>query len=166
MNKQPKHCIVLKIIWITCLIISILGFVCIFLYLTDVTGSGTMILGLIGISALIIVVWPPIYTKAFEPERAKMKAERDLYIQSITKDMQEEYLSTDADINHRSIKKRVRSVKQGLKNEQCPNCGDKVDGNENFCNKCGAAIYKTCKKCKSVNESTDEYCRTCGNKLK
>ena len=165
MKKQPKHCMILKIVWFTCLILSIIGLICTFLFAANVISRG-MPLGIVGLSALIVVVCPSVYKQAFAPERAKMKAERELYIQSITKDMQEEYLSTDADINHRSIKKRTRSVKQGLMNEQCPNCGDKVDANENFCNKCGEAIYKACKKCKSINESTDDFCRSCGNKLK
>ena len=94
-----------------------------------------------------------------------MKMKKDLYVQSKNRELQEEYLSTDADIHHRSIKKRARSVKQGLSVENCPKCGDKVDANENFCSKCGSSIYKKCNKCNTINESSDTFCRNCGNQL-
>ena len=59
---------------------------------------------------------------------------------------------------YNSIKKKTRSVKQGLAVENCPHCGDNVDADENFCNKCGYSIYAEtkCNKCNSLNKSTDE----------
>ena len=95
-----------------------------------------------------------------------MRLQKEIYIQQETGNLKAEYLSRDADIRHRSIKKTFSSVKQGMSVEICPKCGDKVEANENFCSKCGASIYKKCNKCNTVNEANDEYCRSCGTKLK
>lgn len=82
-----------------------------------------------------------------------------------TKSMAEELLATDADIKHRSIKKKTRSVKEGVKLEVCPFCGDKVDADENFCNKCGKSLTKKCPGCETTNQAKDQFCRSCGTKL-
>lgn len=163
MKKQPLHCVFLKIVWIISLILFIVG--CLWLiYNLIIPGPGVLIATILtSISSFFVF---GIFKKAFEPELENMKMKKDLYIQDKTKHMQEELASTDADIQHRSIKKRTRSVKQGLNIENCPKCGDKVDANENFCSKCGYSIFTKCNKCKTVNESTDAFCRNCGNKLK
>ena len=52
-------------------------------------------------------------------------------------------------------------------NKYCPHCGDVIDEDELFCNKCGANLRenKICE-CGTQNEVDDEYCRKCGKKLK
>lgn len=168
MKKQPSHCIFLKIIWIFSLIGSIVGSIWFFSIITIERDNGSMAPGIISmiLAGVSICLVFGLFNKAFEPELESMKMKKELYIQEKTKNMQEEYFSTDADIHHRSIKKRTKSVKQGLSVENCPKCGDKVDANENFCSKCGAPIYTKCNECNTVNKTTDEFCRNCGKKLK
>lgn len=50
--------------------------------------------------------------------------------------------------------------------KHCPNCGDVIDQNEKFCNKCGANLRnnKLCE-CGTQNDVNDQYCRNCGKKL-
>lgn len=49
---------------------------------------------------------------------------------------------------------------------KCPKCGDPVDQNEVYCNKCGADIRNKNKcSCGTQNDVEDVFCRSCGKKL-
>jgi len=48
---------------------------------------------------------------------------------------------------------------------KCPNCGENVKAEMNYCVKCGKKIRKECSDCKHVNNYNSEYCEKCGNKL-
>ncbi len=47
----------------------------------------------------------------------------------------------------------------------CPNCGETITEETQFCTKCGTKVRKTCSQCKHVNNYKDKYCEKCGNKL-
>ena len=47
----------------------------------------------------------------------------------------------------------------------CPNCGEAVVPESNFCAKCGTKVRKECASCKHINNHKNEYCEKCGNKL-
>lgn len=47
----------------------------------------------------------------------------------------------------------------------CPNCGDKVEDGEIYCNKCGSPVKKLCSNCNYVNNIKNSYCEKCGTKL-
>ena len=47
----------------------------------------------------------------------------------------------------------------------CPNCGETVSPDMNFCVKCGAKVRKECSNCKRINSYKNEYCEKCGTKL-
>ena len=120
---------------------------------------------LLMVASIPISICIGIFKLAFEAELDLLSKRRELYKKHQAKELEEEWYSVDADIHHRSIKKRSKSVKQVLSIENCPKCGDKVDANENFCSKCGSSIYVKCNKCKTINETTDTFCRNCRNKL-
>lgn len=165
MNKQPVHLILRKIIWSVLLIVGLISVAGVVGRLRMPFWNGIPRYVFLTLAVCSLMVCCGIFKWAFEAELDKLSKKRELYKKQQGKELEEEYYSVDADVHHRSIKKRTRSVKQGLSVEKCPKCGDKVDANENFCSKCGAEMYKKCNKCNTVNEAGDTFCRSCGNKL-
>lgn len=166
--KQPKHCIVLKIIWVISLVLSIILGIILLGFLgagEPVKMTATFTLLLCSFIVAFILVFS-LFSKAFEPEFDKMKKKRELYKKYQGRVLEEEYYSIDADIRHRSIKKRVKSIREGFDEQKCPKCGDIVDANENFCNNCGETIYNKCSNCGTIYKENDKFCRGCGNILK
>lgn len=49
--------------------------------------------------------------------------------------------------------------------DQCPHCGKKLNGSENFCTECGTAIQKKCVKCGHLNDRNDHFCEQCGERI-
>ena len=102
---------------------------------------------------------------AFALEIERRRKQRALYLKKHTSNIEEEYLSLDADIHHRSNKKHARSIRQGIENEFCPTCGDIRESNEAFCTKCGTKLDNKCAKCGRINNPSDKFCKGCGEKL-
>ena len=47
----------------------------------------------------------------------------------------------------------------------CPNCGETISFEMQFCSKCGTKVRKECPNCKYVNNHKSDYCEKCGTKL-
>ncbi len=47
----------------------------------------------------------------------------------------------------------------------CPNCGETITAETQFCPKCGTKVRKECSKCHHINNYKNEYCENCGNRL-
>ncbi len=47
----------------------------------------------------------------------------------------------------------------------CPNCGDVIDEDEFFCNKCGHQLKKECNQCGTINSFKNQFCKKCGTEL-
>lgn len=47
----------------------------------------------------------------------------------------------------------------------CPNCGDIIDDDEEFCSKCGTRLKISCPNCKTINTTKDKFCKKCGKEL-
>lgn len=46
----------------------------------------------------------------------------------------------------------------------CPECGNKIMGDSDFCRKCGSRIAR-CSKCGELLTDEDNYCPECGNRI-
>lgn len=47
----------------------------------------------------------------------------------------------------------------------CPDCGETINPEMNFCSKCGAKVRKECPNCKHINNHKNDFCEKCGTKL-
>jgi hypothetical protein len=83
----------------------------------------------IGISCLLI---------GFRPEITKMSAKSAKYLQQQNKKDFRDIASNTADIANEAITKTTTAIKKGLDNKIfCKHCGEKIDSDSKFCNKCG-----------------------------
>ena len=157
--KQPKHIIVLKVLFYIALAHILIGILLLSILARKHVDIGLYFLFL-GMLPII-----PLAFFAFEPEFEKMRMKKERYIQQSTEDLQEDMASRNAGIHFRATKIRAGAFREGWIVEQCPHCGDRVSGDEQFCDKCGHALYVECKKCKSINVGDSKYCKKCGVKL-
>ena len=47
----------------------------------------------------------------------------------------------------------------------CPNCGAAVEGEGNFCVRCGNRLPVACTNCGEANQPDSQFCHACGNEL-
>ena len=62
----------------------------------------------------------------------------------------------------------AKGENNGTQTEQptvCPSCGKENQPKNNFCDGCGAQLYKVCPKCGARQEVGDAFCGNCGCKL-
>ena len=136
MNNKPKHFIIFKIIGLIGIILAIIGFVLTFVGFGDFESNNFMIGGFlstfglfIGISCLMI---------GFRPEITRMSAKSAKYIQQENKEDFRDIASNTADIASEAITKTTTAIKKGLEDKIfCKHCGEKIDSDSKFCNKCG-----------------------------
>ncbi|MGN0807751.1 MAG: zinc ribbon domain-containing protein [Candidatus Coproplasma sp.] len=58
-----------------------------------------------------------------------------------------------------------KGAEQGEKPIVCPACGKENQPKNNFCDGCGAQLFKLCPKCGARQEADDVFCGNCGCKL-
>ena len=135
-NNKPKHFIVFKIIGFLGIILAIIGFALTVDGYDDFESNNFMIGALmstfgffIGISGLMI---------GFRPEITKMSTKSVKYIQKENKEDFKDIASNAADIASEAITKTTTAIKRGLDDKIfCKHCGEKIDSDSKFCNKCG-----------------------------
>ena len=135
-NNKPKHFIVFKIIGFLGIILAIIGFALTVDGFDDFESNNFMIGALmssfgffIGISGLMI---------GFRPEITKMSTKSVKYIQKENKEDFKDIASNAADIASEAITKTTTAIKRGLDDKIfCKHCGEKIDSDSKFCNKCG-----------------------------
>lgn len=138
-NNKPKHFMVFKIVGFIGITLAIIGFVLTFVGFGDFESNNFMIGGFmaafglfIGISCLMI---------GFRPEITKMSAKSAKYIQQENKEDFREIASNTADIASEAITKTTTAIKKGLGDKIfCKHCGEKIDSDSKFCNKCGKEL--------------------------
>jgi hypothetical protein len=135
-NNKPKHFLVFKIIGFIGITLAIIGFILTFTGFGDFDSNNFIIGGFmatfglfIGISCLMI---------GFRPEITKMSAKSAKYIQQENKEDFRDIASNTAEIASEAITKTTTAIKKGLDDKIfCKYCGEKIDSDSKFCNKCG-----------------------------
>jgi predicted RNA-binding Zn-ribbon protein involved in translation (DUF1610 family) len=168
--EMPKTFKIIRIIWFVIVIVSIINIILYFILSSfsqrmHNDGLDYIVALILPASFPVLVVALVCIPKVFEPEFEEIKLKKELYTQNKTKELKEKIFSEDADIQHRSIKKRVKSISEGLRPKNCPKCGDSVEADEEYCNNCGAHLIKKCHKCKTIGDTEDLFCRNCGTRL-
>ena len=131
-NKKPKFFLILRIIGFSTLAIG-LTLLTLGIFLgTDKFGfiiAGAM---LTGISIMLIFV-------SFIPEFEKIMIANRRYVQEESKDDLTIIADNFADVSSGAVKKTAKSIKEGLRDTKyCKYCGEEIDDDSVFCNKCGA----------------------------
>ena len=135
-NNKPKCFIIFKIVGFIGIILAIAGFVLTFVGFGEFESNNFMIGGLmatfglfIGVSGLVI---------GFRPEITKASTQSIKYIQQENKEDLKDIASTAAEIASEAITKTATAIKTGLDDKMfCKHCGEKIDSDSKFCNKCG-----------------------------
>jgi hypothetical protein len=135
-NNKPKYFIIFKIVGFIGIILAIAGFVLTFVGFGDFESNNFMIGGLmaafglfIGVSGLMI---------GFRPEITKASTQSIKYIQQENKEDLKDIASNAAEIASEAITKTATAIKSGLDDKMfCKHCGEKIDSDSKFCNKCG-----------------------------
>ena len=135
-NNKPKHFMVFKIIGFIGIILAIIGFVLTFVGFGDFESNNFMIGGFMGALGLFIGI--SCLMIGFRPEITKMSTKSAKYIQQENKEDFRDIASNTADIASEAITKTTTAIKKGLDNKIfCKFCGEKIDSNSKYCNKCG-----------------------------
>ena len=135
-NNKPKCFIIFKIVGFIGIILAIAGFVLTIVGFGEFESNNFMIGGLmatfglfIGVSGLVI---------GFRPEITKASTQSIKYIQQENKEDLKDSASTAAEIASEAITKTATAIKTGLDDKMfCKHCGEKIDSDSKFCNKCG-----------------------------
>ena len=136
MNNKPKHFIIFKIIGLIGIILAFIGFVLTFVGFGDFESNNFMIGGFLTTFGLFIGI--SCLTIGFRPEITKMSAKSAKYIQQENKEDFRDIASNTADITSEAITKTTTAIKKGLDDKIfCKHCGEKIDSDSKFCNKCG-----------------------------
>ena len=136
MNNKPKHFIIFKIIGLIGIILAIIGFVLTFVGFGDFESNNFMIGGFLTIFGMFIGI--PCLIIGFRPEITKMSAKSAKYIQQENKEDFRDIASNTAEIASEAITKTTTAIKKGLDDKIfCKYCGEKIDSDSKFCNKCG-----------------------------
>lgn len=136
MNNKPKHFIIFKIIGFIGIILAIIGFVLTFVGFGDFESNNFMIGGFLTIFGMFIGI--PCLIIGFRPEITKMSAKSAKYIQQENKEDFRDIASNTAEIASEAITKTTTAIKKGLDDKIfCKYCGEKIDSDSKFCNKCG-----------------------------
>lgn len=138
-NNKPKHFMIFKIIGLIGIVFAIIGFILTITGFGDFESNNFMIGGFMvvfglffGISGLLM---------GFRPEITKMATKSARYIQQENKEDLSDIATNAADITSEAITKTTKAIKKGLEDKIfCKHCGEKIDSDSKFCNKCGKEL--------------------------